>query len=218
MALVRELGIVGLGKFGLSLAETYVELGHRVLAVDKNEARIKQAQEFLSQVYKADGTDKRALQQLGFGDMEYVLVSIGQSMEASILVVLNLQEMKVPNIWVKAISADHEKVLNKLGADLVVFPERHVAKQLAHRLAVPGLLNYLSLGRGAILQEVTVNKWADQTLRDLDLTNTAGVQIVAIRRLGDKDYTFLLKADDVLRNGDMCVVIGSEESVAKLHA
>ena len=212
----KEIGIVGLGKFGFGLARTLVELDCTVIGVDRSEGNVKSAQEVLTQVYQADGRDKSALKQLGFGDMPHVVVSIGNSLEASVLITLNLKELGVPQLWVKAISEDHEKILYRLGADFVVFPERFVATQLAHRIAIPGLLNYLSLGDGIVLQELTVDKWADRPLAELDLPNKYQVQVVAVKRTGAETFGFLPRADTVLRKGDVVVVIGEEENMGEL--
>jgi len=157
-----------------------------------------------------------ALKQLGFPDFSHVVVSIGHSMEASILITLNLKELGVRNVWVKAVSEDHAKVLYKIGADLVVIPEQYVALQLAHRLAVPGLLNYLSLGGGIVLQEMTVDKWSGQTLRELDLPRKHNIQIVAVKRPGEQEFCFVPGANTQLQRGDQLVVVGSEEQLGEI--
>ncbi len=211
MAQRKEVGVIGLGKFGFCLAETLMELGHQVIGVDKSESRVRVARDALTQVYQADAMDKVALQQLGFGELEFVVVSIGGSMEASILITMNLKELGTGQVWVKAVSRDHEKVLNKIGADFVVFPERFVARQLAHRLAVPGLLNYLPLGGGIVLQEFNVDKWAGQTLRELDLPNRHHLLVVAVKRPGEDKPSFIPRADVRLEKGDVLVAIGGDE-------
>ncbi|SKA84477.1 trk system potassium uptake protein TrkA [Paucidesulfovibrio gracilis DSM 16080] len=211
-----EVGIIGLGKFGYSLGEALAELGHDVVGVDISEAHVRHAQEVLTQVFQADGTDPKALEQLGFKDLDYVVVSIGRSMEASILVALNLQELGVNNIWVKAVSPEHEKVLKRLGVDFVVFPEQFVARQLAHRLAVPGLLDYLALGKGVLVREVEVEHWGGRTLRDLRLPTDYRVQVVAWKHKEDRQFSFVPGPDMTLHDGDVLVVLGNAEDVIKV--
>ncbi|MDD4951741.1 MAG: TrkA family potassium uptake protein [Desulfovibrionaceae bacterium] len=211
-----EVGVVGLGKFGLTLAESLVELGVTVLGVDGDGERVRQAQGVLAQVFQADGTNKRALEQLGFQDLDCVVVSTGRSMEASLLVVLNLQELGVKKIWVKAVSVEHEKVLLRLGVSFAVIPEQYVARQIAHRLSVPGLLEYLGLGEGVLVKEVTVDKWHGNSLRELKLTSAYRVQVVAVKKLGAKAFDFVPAADDVLEKGDVLVVIGQADDVLKI--
>ncbi|MFW5733512.1 MAG: potassium channel family protein [Oceanidesulfovibrio sp.] len=217
MASKLEVGVIGLGKFGLGLAEALVELGHSVVGVDKLESKVSGAREILSQVFHADGTDRTALQQLGFDQFSYVIVSSGHSMEASILITLNLKELNVPHVWVKAMSEEHEKILHKLGADFVVFPERFVARQLAHRIGVPGLVQYLPLGGGITLQELAVKEWSGQSLRELDLTNKYGLQVVAVKGHGEEEYSFVPGADKILFEGDLLVTIGEEDSLSKIE-
>ncbi len=217
MASKMEVGVIGLGKFGMGMAETLVELGHNVIGIDRLESKVHAAREVVAHVFQADGADKTALAQLGFDQLDFVIVSSGQSMEASVLITLNLKELGGPQVWVKAMSEEHERVLTKLGADFVVFPERYVARQLAHRLGVPGLVNYLPLGGGVALQELSVNRWSGKTLRELDLTNTHGLQVLAIRHQNSKNYNFVPGADQALREGDLLVSIGPEETLDTLE-
>ena len=216
MAKKIEIGVVGLGKFGYALAESVKELGHVAVGVDADEAMVRRAQAVLDQVFQADGTDKKVLEQLGFQNLDYVVVSIGKSMEASILVAMNLQELGVKNIWVKAISPEHEKVLKRLGVHFVVFPEQFVARQLAHRMAVPGILDYLPLGEGVLVQEITVERWAGKSLRDLNLPATHRVQVVAVKREGESRFSFVPRPDQVLNEGDVLVLLGHAEDVLEL--
>lgn len=216
MAAKMEIGVIGLGKFGFSLAEALANLGHDVVGVDLREEHVRKAQDKLAQVYLTDGTDEKALEQIGFKDLDKVIVSTGGSMEASILVVLNLQSLGVKNIWVKAISSQHERVLYKLGVPYVVFPEAFVAFQLAHRLTTPGIHDYFGLGTDVVTKEILVQRWAGKTLRDLDLTNTYQVQVIAYRKNGEADFSFVPRADLVFEEGDVIVLIGKTQDVVKI--
>jgi len=211
-----EVGVVGLGKFGQAFAKAFQEKGHTVVGVDRSECNVRRAQDDLSQAFQADGTDKAALEQVGFKELDQVVVSTGKSMEASILVVLNLQELGVKKIWVKAVSSEHEKVLKRLGVHFVVFPERFVAQQIAHRMAVPGLLDYLGIGEDVVVREVQVSQWEGKTLRELDLTNRFNVQVVAFRAKDQKALSFVPRADVVLASGDTLVILGRGDDVLKL--
>lgn len=217
MAGRMEVGVVGLGKFGFAFAQSFQEQGHNVVGVDRIAANVRRAEGSLSQVLQADGTDKDALEQIGFGELEQVVVSTGGSMEASILVVLNLQELGVSKIWVKAVSAQHEKVLERLGVHFVVFPERFVAQQIAHRMAVPGLLDYLGLGEDVVVREILVSSWHGKKLRDLDLTNECDVQVVAVKKEGETRFCFIPKAETVLTRGDTLAILGRSADVMKLE-
>lgn len=212
----HDIGVIGLGKFGFSLASSLTELGKTVVGIDVNEKNVRMAQGSVSHVYQADSVDKKALEQLHFQDMDCVVVSVGKSMETSILTVLNLQDIGVKKIWVKAISESHQKVLERLGVDMVVFPEKYVAKQLAHKLSVSGFLDYLALGKGVVLQEVAVEDWAGKSLRELDLTNKYKVQVVAIKNHGQDNFSFVPKADTVLNKADTLLILGSSQDVLEL--
>lgn len=214
----REFGVVGLGKFGLSLAKSLMAHGQTVVGVDCDPEKVKAASEVLTQAYQAEAVDKVALKQLGFGELPSVIVSTGHSMEASILITLFLKELGCKSVTVKAMSRDHEKVLIKVGADAVIFPERYAAEQLAAKLAVPGLIDYLPLGTNVILKELTVEDWAGKTLRELDLTNTFGIQVVAVKGLEEKQFVFVPKADEPLRKGDVLAVIGRGEELLDLDS
>jgi len=216
MAKKMEVGVIGLGKFGFSLATALTEMGHDVVGVDTNVENVKRAQDILSQVYQADATDEKALAQIGFKDLQKVVVSTGDSMEASILVVLNLQSLGIEKIWVKAISEEHERVLYKLGVPFVVFPEAFVAFQLAHRLADSGIQDYFGFGKNVVAREILVNEWAGKTLRDLDLTNTYHVQVVAYRKGKEAAFSFVPEADRVFEVGDILVLLGTTQDVMQI--
>lgn len=211
-----EIGIVGLGKFGLQLGRTLTEMGHTVVGLDTGEARVRLAQDALAQVYQANAADIAVLQQLRFQDLDIVFVSVGDSMETSLLVVLNLQELGARKIGVKAASIEHRKVLTRLGVDLVILPEHDVATHVAHRLANPGMLDLLPLGGGVLVQELIVDKWAGRTLLDLKLVNDYGVMVVAVKPVGGKEYRFVPQAHETLDRGDALVVIGKQTDVLRL--
>lgn len=211
-----EIGIVGLGKFGLQLGRTLTGMGHAVVGLDTGEARVRLAQDALAQVYQANAADIAVLQQLRFQDLDIVFVSVGDSMETSLLVVLNLQELGARKIGVKAASIEHRKVLTRLGVDLVILPEHDVATHVAHRLANPGMLDLLPLGGGVLVQELVVDKWAGRTLLDLKLVNDYGVMVVAVKPAGGKEYRFVPQAHETLERGDALVVIGKQEDVLRL--
>lgn len=211
-----EIGVIGLGKFGYFLGQRLMELGHDVVGLDNDPDFVRRAQDDLSRVFQGDGTDRAALEQLGFQNFSHVVVSVGSAMESSILICLHLKELGVENVWVKAMSWEHEKVLTKIGADEVFFPERYGAQQLALRLTHPGLIDYLPFGMGILIQRLIVENWAGQTLRDLDLTNRFRVQIVAIRREDSPSFEFLPRADTKLGKGDELVVFVQEEMLKKI--
>lgn len=211
-----QIGIVGLGKFGFVLGQFLTELGHEVVALDDDPEHVRRAKDVMTQVYQGDGTDPSVLSQLGFSDFAHVVVSVGERMEASILICLHLKELGVQDIWAKAVSWEHEKVLRKIGVNEVFFPERYAARQMAQRITVPGLIEYLPFAQGVLVQKLTVDEWGGQTLRDLNLTNRFRVQVLAVRKREEKDYIYLPQADQMVDKGDELVVMLQEEMIPKI--
>lgn len=211
-----EVGVIGLGKFGLEMAATLVSLGHKVLGVDTSESRVHLAQDVLEHVYRIDAADTAVLRQLRFQDLEYVIISVGQAMDMSLSITLNVQELGVPHVWVKATSTEHRKILKRLGVEHAILPEHDVATLAAHRLGNPGLLDRIPRYGGILVQELSVDKWAGKNLIELNLMNTAEVLVLAVRRSEETDYTFVPRAHTRLEKGDVLMVVGKQENVLKL--
>ena len=212
-----DVGVIGLGKFGLELALTLSELGHNVVGLDGNEERVRMAQDDLATVYRGNATDIAVLRQLRFEDMDPVIVSVGDSMEASLLIVLALQELGVRNIHVKANSLEYQKILNRLGVSHVIMPQHEIAVQFAHRLGTPGMLDVLPLGDGVLVRELIVEAWDGKTLHDLSLPTKHRVIVLALRAKGGQHYHFVPAPDQPLSSGDRMVVLGQIEHVLKLN-
>ena len=212
-----DVGVIGLGKFGLELALTLSELGHNVVGLDGNEDRVRMAQDDLATVYRGNATDITVLRQLRFEDLDTVIVSVGDSMEASLLIVLGLQELQVRNIHVKANSLEYERILNRLGVNHVIMPQHEIAVQFAHRLGTPGMLDVLPLGDGVLVRELTVDTWDGKTLNELSLPTKHRVIVLALRAKDGQHYHFVPAPDQPLSSGDRMVVLGQIEHVVKLN-
>ncbi|MBI5556228.1 MAG: TrkA family potassium uptake protein [Deltaproteobacteria bacterium] len=214
---VSEIGIIGLGKFGFQFGQTLVELGKKVIGVDSNPENVKRAQHVIPFVYQADAIDKETLQQLGFGDLSHVLVSVGDSVSASSMISMYLKELGVPQVWVKATNLDHQKLLLKIGVNEVFIPEHLAARQLANRVAMPGFISELPFAQDMSIKELVVKGWSGQTLRHIDLTNRFNVQVISLKKVGDRKFSFIPKADLLLQEGDTLMVIGYNVALAKLE-
>ncbi len=217
MAIKPQVGIIGLGNFGYKFGITLLNLGHNVLGIDYQKENINKAKKTFTQVFEADATQKQALEQIGVSDMTHILVSVGNSISASTMISMYLKELTVQSVWVKAINEDHAKLLRKVGADEVIIPEHLAAEQLAYRLDMPGLIDKLPFGPDMVIREMTVEKLAQKTLREIDLTNRYKTQIIAIRRFGESKYKFIPRADDELSCGDKIMVIGEAETLSKIR-
>lgn len=211
-----EIGIIGLGKFGLTMGTTLAGLGHSVMGLDASEAKVAGSDGLMGAVYQGNATNKETLRQLRFQDLDHVVVSVGGSMEDSILITLNLQDIQAKDIIVKAISPQHATVLSRLGVKRVVQPERESAIQTANKLHIPGMLDLLPAGGGVLLQELKVERWAGQSLRALALPSAHGVMVVARKDSAQSEYSFVPDPDSPLEAGEVLLVIGKPENILKL--
>lgn len=212
MAIKYDACLIGLGEFGVFLGRELVQLGFNVLGLDNDAGRVAVAKDFLTLVYQLDATDKKALHQVGVQDMDVVVVSVGHSLEASVLISVNLQELGVKNVTVKAGAWTQVKVLKRLGVKEVIFPSSDSATHLAHRLARPDFIEFLPFGKGISLRELEVGKnWAGKTLRELAMPRNYCLQVVGFLEPDQDSYTIIPTVDKPLREGTKLMVIGKNE-------
>ena len=207
--------IVGLGRLGISMVGTLDSLGHEVLAIDKREDVIQDLADDLPDVHlvAADATDEDALRGLNVDGFDAAAVMMGENhVEASILATATLEEIGVPKIVARATGGIHAKVLEKVGADRVIQPERQVGAQLARTLASPVLLDYIDLGDDEALIEARVpREWLDKSLAELDLSQKMGLTVMALKPKGGPGT--LPQGNSVLHEGDVLVVGGSKKAL-----
>lgn len=212
-----EIGIIGLGKFGMQMARTLVQLGHTVVGIDSSELKVQEAQDSLDTVYKADAANLGVLRSLQFQHFDCVVVSVGQAMEQSLTITLNLQELAVPKIWVKATNLEHRKILRRLGVDHAIVPEHDAATMAAHQLSNPGMLDLIPKYGGILVQELSVDKWTGKSLLELKLMREYEVMVIGVRSKNTDEYLFIPPANTVLQRGDVLIVVGRQVSVRKLN-
>ncbi|MEW6229138.1 MAG: TrkA family potassium uptake protein [Bacillota bacterium] len=215
MMLVRQFAVIGLGKFGASVARALAEMGHEVLAIDKDPDKIQHLADSVTHAVQADATDEEALRAIGIRNVDVAVVTIGQDIRASILASLILKEIGVGLVVAKATDELHGRLLEKLGVDRVVYPERDMGVRLANSLASSNILEYIELSPDyGVAEIVATEDFANKTLRDLNLRARYGANVVAIRS-GD-DVKVSPGADDRVHEGDILVVLGSTESLDML--
>lgn len=205
----KQVGIIGLGKFGLEFGKQLMSYGHEVLGVDSHPEKVKAAQRLLTQVYEVDAVNKEALEQIRIHDLEAVLISVGDAIAESVMIALYLKELQVQNVYAKAIHRDHEKLLYKIGVDEVIIPEFMAAKHIASRIAIPGFIEYLPFDRSMVVKELVISKWAGKALKNLELTRKYSIQIVAVKREEEDQYRYVPNPDYVFKEGDSIVAIGA---------
>ena len=213
-----KFAVIGLGSFGSNVAKTLYEKGNEVLAVDEDKEKIEEVKTFVSHAVNMDAADKENLQALGIQEMDVVIVSLGPEMEASILTVLYLHEIGAERILAKALTEDHAKILEAVGATEVIYPEKDMAIKTAMKLSCPNVLEYLPLISGFGIQEIAPpEKFIGKTLRELDLRNKYGIQVIAIKELIPEETTFVPKADFVLKDSDILIIMGEEKQLEKIN-
>lgn len=208
--------VIGLGRFGGQVAESLLHLGHEVLGVDDDEKAVQQWSDRLTQVVQADGTNNDALLQLGVSGLDRVVVGIGTNIEASVLTVLALTEIGVPEIWAKAITPKHGKILTSVGAAHVVYPEASMGARVAHLIASK-LLDFVELDDGfAVAKTRPPREIVGRSLSDLELRGRRGVVVIGIRREGGRfEYA---RPETVIAPGSLLVVAGRTEQVQQFAA
>lgn len=212
----KQIAVIGLGRFGSSLASTLHNLGHEVLAIDSSEEHVQKFSDQVTHVVQADTTDENTLQALGLRNFDAVVVAIGEDVQANVATTLLLKEMGVPYIVAKARNALHGKMLEKIGADKVVYPERDMGQRVAHSLASANVLEYLELSASLGLAEVTApGVFVGRTIQDAGIRSRFGVNVVAIKRF--EDLIVPPQPSEMIREGDVLIVIGPTEGLQKLE-
>ncbi len=211
----RQFAIIGLGRFGSSLARTLFSMGNEVLAVDYNSERIQEMANLVTHAVQADGTDENAMRSLGIRNADVVVVSIGD-LQPSILATLIMKELGVRYIVAKAVSEVHGKVLEKLGADRVVYPERDMGNRVAHNLVSGNLIDYIELAPNySIVEVVAKAEFANRTLKAIDLRAKYGINIIAVKR--GSEIVVVPGADYCIERGDVLVAMGAADKLEQLE-
>lgn len=216
----RLYAVIGLGRFGSAVAATLVSLGQDVIGVDDDENRVREMGELITNALQIDATDMRALRQAGVKEADVAVISIGENIEASLLVVMQVKDLGVKQIIAKAVTPLHGRILEKLGVTRVVFPEREMAERTARSLVIPNALDYIALSADHSLVEITVPApFVGQTLRSIDLRARHGLTLVAIKRQVDGKEETLVSPhpDESLRAGDIVALLGSNEQLAHIE-
>ena len=214
-----KFAVIGLGSFGGNMAEILYRRGAEVLAIDVDKNKIEGLKEKVSHAVCMDAAEKENLQALGIQDMDVVIVSLGPEMESSILTVLYLHELGVSRIVAKALREDHAKILDAVGATEVIFPEKDMAVKTALRLINPNVLEYLPLQSGFGIQEIAPpEKFIGKSLKDLDIRNKYDIQVIAVRELIPEQTIYIPKADFVIKDSDILVIMGEEKKLSRLNA
>jgi len=214
---MKRVVVIGLGIFGFNIAKDLYENGIEVIAIDKNKEVIQRIKDFSTKAILADGTDKEVMESIGIQEDDVVIISFGEDLAASTLITLHLKEMKVKNIIVKAPNEDHKHVLEKVGATEVIIPERAMADKVAKSLISPNILDYIPLSEDYTISEIVPPvSFTGKTIGELHLRTKYHVEVIAIREMLPDRVRMVPRADFVIKDSDVLVVIGKEEDVQKI--
>ena len=218
---MRRVGIIGAGRFGMALAQSLVESGLEVLLLERDPGLVQAALDVVAESVQGDATVERTLEEAGFGECDVAVVAIGSNIEASTLALANCKELGIPQVYAKASSELHGKILLKLGADQVIYPDRDSAHRLAHTVMSGGAFDLLEISEGCSIAEIDVpESCAEKTLAQADLRKKTGVTVLCIRRLDEnpkKPRQILIPGPtDTIKAEDKLIVFGTRRQIDAL--
>lgn len=213
----KQYAVIGLGRFGVSVARRLYEAGQDVLGIDINEERVENAELFVTHAVVADTTEEKALKAIGISNFDCVIVAIGNDIQSSVLTVSILKELGIQKIIAKALGKRHGQVLDKVGADWVIYPERDMGERVANQLLSPNMLNYIELSKEHSIEEMMIpEKMANKSLRELDIRAKYKISVITI--LKGNDIIVSPAPDQLIEQGDILVMIGKKRDLEKFSA
>lgn len=214
----KQFAVIGIGRFGFSIASTLSDMGFDVLAIDADEERTQMVSNRVTHAVTADSTDEEALRALGIRNFDVVVVAIGENIQASILTTLIIKDFAGPQVVVKAQNELHGKVLRKIGADMVVFPERDMGVRVAHHLTSPNIIDYIEISPDYSILELQVTPaMVGRNLQELDIRAKYKCNVMAIKLEGGTELNISPNAEDRLNVNDVLVVVGHRNDLTKLE-
>ncbi|UXU83026.1 TrkA family potassium uptake protein [Mammaliicoccus sciuri] len=212
----REYVVIGLGRFGGSIVRELNALDMDVMAIDANEARVNEFSDIATHAVIADTTDEAVMKSLGIRNFDHVIVAIGENIQASTLTTLILKELGVKKVTAKAQNDYHAKILNKIGADTVVHPERDMGRRIAHNVASASVLDYLELSDEYSIVEIKAGeRLAGSSILELDVRANYGINIIAVKR--GKDIIVAPDPNENIEFHDILIVIGHDNDLNRFE-
>lgn len=216
---MRQFAVIGLSSFGYYLCRQLADRGHQVIAIDRDASKVESVQEFVEKAVLADAVDKEMLSQLGVSDMDVVIVCLGEQIDASILATLHLKELGAKEIWVKAMTEDHGKVLHMIGANNVIFPEKDMAERVAYSLSNSNVLEHIPLAAGySIMELAPPGGFVGKTLGELDLPRKYSVMVLVIKELVPENIVSMPSSSYRIKDSDVLVVTGKDTDLKRLQS
>ncbi|WP_096188107.1 potassium channel family protein [Evansella halocellulosilytica] len=216
MAKGKQFVVIGLGRFGGSVCRELIGQGNEVLVIDSDEDKVNEFANIATHAVVANSTDEATLRSLGIRNFDYVVVAIGDNIQASILTTLLLKEAGIENVWVKAKNDYHHKVLEKIGADQIVHPENDMGRRVAQQMADEKVIDFIELSdEYSIVELIASAKLEGNTLIDLDIRAKYGITILAIKK--GTDINISPEPDYAIQKGDLLIVIGHNKDIKRFE-
>jgi len=213
----KKYATIGLGNFGFNVTKTLFEEGHDVIAIDKDEESIQRVQPYCTQAVVADATQKDTIKAIGLEGMDAVIVSTGGNENAATLITLYCKELGVKRIVVKASNEDHGKILSKVGATDVIFPEKDMAIKVARSLSTPDVLDYIPMSGDFLIAEIApLEAFVGRSLAELQLRSRYGITVIGIKELVPENFILVPPASFVIKHSDILIVIGKRVDIQKV--
>jgi len=218
---MKRIGIIGAGRFGSELAESLAERGAEILMIDNKHDLIQEFSQYVTKAVEGDATNIRTLEDAGFQDCDVIVVAIGSNIEGSVMATVNCKELKVKNVVAKANSDMHGKILYRVGADVVVYPNRDRAQRLAHTLLSRSSIDLFEISDGFNIAEIDVpESMHNKSLAEAQVRNKFGITVLCVRRMS-KDPTaprtvIIPEADQIILPDDKLLVFGTDKQLDAL--
>ncbi len=214
---MKRFIVIGLGNFGFYVAKTLFEDGHEVLAIDRNRERIARIQDFVSEAVILDAIHKESLVGLGITEAEAVVVSMGEDISNSILTTLYLKELGAKKIVAKCQDEDHARILEKLGANEIIFPEKAMGQKVAKGLSKGNILDFIPLSEDYTIIEVAPPKeFIGKSLKELKLKTIYQIYIIAVDQLIPPAFILSPPGEFVVKDSDSLVLLGREKDIGRI--
>ena len=212
---MKNFAVIGLGSFGTAVARELFEVGHDVLAIDLDRERVQAVADLVTHAVTGDARDPAVLRAVGISDYDCVVVSVGTDVGSSALITMRLKEAGVPKVVCKAMSHIHQRLLEKVGADRVVFPEHEMGIKVAQGLARSNILNYIELSDDYGIVEVDLpTGWQGKSIRELDIRAKYSLNVIGVRR--GTDVSVSPSADYILAANDKLMVLGRDVDIERI--
>jgi trk system potassium uptake protein TrkA len=213
---MKQYAVIGIGRFGEILAINLYKQGCDVIVIDRSEEKINAIADKVTYAVQADASDINALKAIGMKNVDVAIISIGSNMESSILATLNAKELGIKEVYAKAQSEQHFTVLKKLGADKVFSPEHDMGVRVAYTLVSDHFMDLLELDpEHSIIEIKALKDWHKKSLQSLNLRSVYGINIIGIKR--DNKLNAIPNADDIIKKGDIIVLIGKNKEIKKIR-